>query len=627
MMFTDMVGYTALAQSDESQAMAVLDRHNRLLRPFFPKYRGREVKSIGDSFMVEFDSALDATTCAVEIQRFLHDYNISSKNDWKITLRIGVHLGDVVHSDRDIFGDAVNIASRLQPLAEPEGVCVSDQVFGQVRNKISQDLVKLAPQDLKNVKFPIDVYKVVMPWDVETGEFQLDRMRVAVLPFANMSSDPEEGYFADGVTEELMTSLSSVKQLTIIARTSMMRYRSSQKSASDVGKELNAGTLIEGSVRKAGNRVRVTAQLIDAATEGHLWAQNYDRELEDVFAIQSEIAEKVAGELKIRLVESERRAIEAKATDNVEAYALYLRAMQLFHESDEDSLREACTLFNSAISKDPSFSRAYASLAHALRRLAAYGSYTELTSRAEEAASKALELAPGSAEAHAAMAAVHSAMDRFDEERRELEVATRINPNLPEANALLGEVYCTFGRFDEGLAYYQKAYAQDPLSPVRGTFLSHALRVVGRVDEALDLLRRLEELHPNNPRIRFGIATCYMQRKEYDKAAEALEVGLRIAPTSPDLRMAQGMLYAMIGRRKEAEEVLHAMSTAENSQRELAQLYIKAYLGDLDGAFEALMQMAEDHSWFSMVKFDPLSEAFRKDPRFSEFCKKVGLPP
>jgi len=169
-MFTDMVGFTALAQSNESQALEVLNMHNRLLRPFFLKFHGREVKTMGDSFMIEFDSALDATNCAIDIQRFLHEYNISSKDEWKITLRIGIHLGDVVHSGGDVFGDAVNVASRLQPLAEPEGICVSDQIFGQVRNKIQQTLLKIAPQDLKNVRFPVDVYRVVLPWENEKSQ-------------------------------------------------------------------------------------------------------------------------------------------------------------------------------------------------------------------------------------------------------------------------------------------------------------------------------------------------------------------------------------------------------------------------------------------------------------------------
>jgi adenylate cyclase len=218
------------------------------------------VKTIGDSFLVEFGSALDATTCAVEVQNFLHDYNTSSRDEWKISLRIGIHLGDVVHSENDIFGDAVNIASRLQPLAEPEGVCISQQVYDQVRNKIPQALVKLEQHDLRGVRFPVDVYKVVMPWERAEAPLtsQADKNRVAVLPFANMSPDPNDEYFADGMTEELIDRLAQVKQLKVIARTSVMNYKKKEKSASQIADELRVGELVEGSVRKTGDRVRVT---------------------------------------------------------------------------------------------------------------------------------------------------------------------------------------------------------------------------------------------------------------------------------------------------------------------------------------------------------------------------------
>ena len=218
-MFTDMVGYTALTQANESQALEVLERHNNLVRPFFGRFHGKEVKTIGDSFLVEFDSALDATRCAVEVQTFLHDYNLSSRNEWRITLRIGVHLGDVLHKGGDVFGDAVNIASRIEPLAPPEGVCISEQVYDQVRNKLPFGLVKLEPRRLKNVDLPIDVYAVVLPWEEEEGsslgELPLDR--IAVLPFTNMSPDPNDEYFADGMTEELIDRLAQVKRLKIIS--------------------------------------------------------------------------------------------------------------------------------------------------------------------------------------------------------------------------------------------------------------------------------------------------------------------------------------------------------------------------------------------------------------------------
>jgi adenylate cyclase len=346
-MFTDMVGYTALGQRNESLSLALVEEQRRLIRPILSRHYGREVKTIGDAFLVEFPNALDAVRCSYDIQRAAHEFNISQSEENRIQLRVGVHLGDIVESNGDISGDAVNVASRIEPLAENGGVCVTRQVYENVQHKFSVPLVSIGTKNLKNVIAPMEVYKMEMPWNAEipAAASKLDKKRIAVLPFSNLSSDPEEGYFADGMTEEIITSLSGVKQLTVIARTSVMGYKGTTKKAKEIGKELDVGSMLEGSVRKAGTRVRITAQLIETTSEGHLWAQNYDRQLEDVFAIQSEIAEKVAGELKIRLVEDELRVIEKKPTENTEAYTYYLRGRELLRQRTEPSLRQALEIW------------------------------------------------------------------------------------------------------------------------------------------------------------------------------------------------------------------------------------------------------------------------------------------
>jgi adenylate cyclase len=268
-MFTDMVEYTALAQSNEEQSLRVLERHNELVRPFFLKRRGREVKTIGDSFLVEFESALDAASCAIEIQEFLHDYNLSSTEEWKIKLRIGIHLGDVIHKGADVLGDAVNIASRIRPLADAEGICLTRQVHDLVQNKIRVPMQSLGIVPLKNVAQSIEVFKVVTPWDkdIPTQKEPGKVTRIAVLPFTNMSPNPSDEYFADGLTEELIDRLSQVKGLEVIARTSVMTYKNKDKKISEIGKELRVGSIIEGSVRKAGNKIRATVNLIDSTSE------------------------------------------------------------------------------------------------------------------------------------------------------------------------------------------------------------------------------------------------------------------------------------------------------------------------------------------------------------------------
>jgi adenylate cyclase len=251
-MFTDMVAYTALGQKNEQLALSLLEAQRGLLRPIFKKHRGREVKTMGDAFLVEFPSALEAVRCSYDIQRSTREFNLSMPTEQRLHIRIGVHLGDIIESQDDILGDAVNVASRMQLLAEDGGVCLSRQVFDHVHNKLDVPIASMGPRLLKNVKAPVEVYKIQMPWEgtvlVETSD--LDKRRVAVLPLKNMSSDPDDEYFADGITEELMTTLSGVRGLTVIARTSTMQYKNSLKRASDIGKELKTGTLIEGSVRR-----------------------------------------------------------------------------------------------------------------------------------------------------------------------------------------------------------------------------------------------------------------------------------------------------------------------------------------------------------------------------------------
>ena len=629
-MFTDMVGYTALGQKNESLSLALVEEQRKVVRPILLRHNGREVKTIGDAFLVEFGSALDAVRCAYEIQRATKEFNLPLAEDRRVHLRIGVHLGDVVELQGDISGDAVNVASRIETLAEDGGVCITRQLYDQVKGKVDIPMSSLGPKPLKNVAEPMEVFRMVMPWETkETPAGRgLDRFRVAVLPFANMSPDSRDEYFADGMTEELITSLSGVKQFTVIARTSVMKYKGSQKGASDVGKELGVGSLLEGSVRKAGNRVRITAQLIDTATEGHLWAQNYDRNLDDIFAVQSEIAEKVAGELKIQLLPSEKRILEKKPTENIEAYTLYLKAKQLSHEGSQAGHMEAISLLEEALSLDPSFVLAYALQAYDYRRSSIQGDYTTVTGKAEVAAKRAIELGPEYAEAHIAMAEALMALDRLDEARREMQRAVEINPNLSEAYMALAENHTTFGRFDEALSCARKASDLDPLSYVARERMAFTYRVAGRPDEALQEFERLKELGARGAELYVNTFLCYFQTGDLGRAEDELTQAKKLSPDGVTVRAGWGMLYAKMGKRREAEAELEQLSrVATEWGKWFSQLWVRTVLGDLDEAFDALMSLAEIHGWPYAVKFDPLLKPLQIDPRFHEFCLKVGLPP
>jgi len=625
-MFTDIVGYTRLSQANESLALSMLEEHRKILRPVFQAHSGTEVKTIGDAFLVEFRSALDAVTCAVDIQKRLEERNSGVKGQTKIEVRVGIHVGDIVHGAGDVYGDAVNVASRVEPLAEPNGICISQQVYDNIRNKTEFQFDRLGEIELKNVELPLGVYRIVMPGaQAATTTNSAPRERLAVLPFVNISPDPNDEYFADGLTEELISKLSEIRSLKVIARTSVMNYKRKEKNVSEIGRELGVGTIIEGSVRKAGNKIRVTVQLIDARTEEHIWASKYDKELDDIFAIQSDVASRVAGSLSTGVFSKGDR----RDTGDVEAYTSYIRGMQLYHEGTEPTLREAIALFERAVARDPKFVRAYAALAHAWVRLGVAG-YDEFTvvENAEAMAQKALELAPDSADAHAAMADVHGIMDRYEESVAEAEKAIQINPNLTESYISLGIQYCTLGKLDEGLAFFQRAYELDPVSQGASGFVALVLRTMGRIDEALEVLRRMESLNPRAPRLYIGLAESYMLKRDFLKAQEVLDKGLGLNPGEPLLRLDQGLLYAFSGRRTEAERVMNEiLSSKAESVRLYGQLFIQAALGNLDEAFKALTRQEETHSWPFLIGSLPVFEGLRKDPRYFEFCKKMRLPP
>ena len=626
-MFTDMVGYTALGQRNEQLSLALVEEQRKLIRPLLVRHYGREIKTIGDAFLVEFSSALEAVRCAYEIQRVIREANFSLPEDRRLHLRIGVHLGDVVESEGDISGDAVNVASRIEPLAEDGGVCITSQVYDNVKHKVDLNLSSIGPRMLKNVAEPIEVYKMVMPWEGAgvTSQERADKKRIAVLPFTNLSSDPEEGYFADGMTEELITSLSGVRQLTVIARTSVMKYKGSQKTASDVGKELNVGSLLEGSVRKAGSRVRITAQLIDTLTEGHMWAQNYDRQLEDIFAIQSEIAEKVAGELKIRLVEEERRVIEQKPTENTEAYTYYLRGKRLLGERTEPAFREALELFEKAIDLDPLFAKAYAGVAecHTYLTMDGYEAYERAAPKAELAAKKAITLNPDLAEAHATLANVDFLEDNLVRAEAEARRAIELNPSLPDAHDVLSDLALMKGNVDDGVKAMEAAYRLNPIVPRIIGRLGRIYFNTGRESEALRHWEKTAQLAPADT-FR-SLTEYYLLKGENEKAKEYFAKAVEVEPTSRWDMWMRGFMAAWMGDKKGAQDAIKDIEAKWFGATNLNDIAFVYYaMGDFDSYFAYINRATDQHTLrYSYVMYNPLFAKARGDPRYKELMSKI----
>jgi adenylate cyclase len=623
-MFTDMVGYTALTQSNESQAMEVLDRHNRLLRPFFPRFHGREIKTIGDSFLVEFDSALDALKCAVEIQSYLHDYNMSSMNVWKITLRIGIHLGDVIHKNGDVYGDAVNIASRIEPAAAPEGICISQQVYDQVGNKFELPLVELEGRPLKNVSRLVMIYAVQMPWERMTHPKEasgLPRDRIAVLPFASFSPDPNDVYFADGITDEIISTVAGISGLGVISRTSVMGYRGTTKKVGDIGKELGVGTVLEGSFKKAGNRIRVTAQLIDVATDRHLWAQNYDRNLDDVFEVQSDIARRIADALSINIRSPEIARIEKRPTQNTTAYSLYLKGRFLWNKRELDDLKEALVHFDRAVTEDPKFALGYVGKADCYSLL--YRNYMIEGERnlriADEMVTKALELDPDLAEAHTSRGMILSSQYEYREAEEEFRRAIELKPSYATAHQWYYWMLRSVCRWKEAMVEIEKAFELDPLSPVIVSNYSDCLFVLGKSREAIRELELANQLGVSNIAMLTLQFFFYLHLGKMTDAANSLEKASKIDPNDVGVLDWKGHVEYLKGNYAQAKELWE--KAVEEGKRRSAE--VRGFTADFAllywttgdkkralACIEALKGMPEDSKYALAFKRRVLAFAY-----------------
>jgi len=631
-MFTDVAGYTALSQRDERLALELLEEHARLLRRHFQRHGGREIKALGDGFLVEFPSALQAAECAVAIQRSLAERNAGLPPKRHIHIRIGLHLGDIVRRGGDVFGDAVNIASRLQALAEPGGVCLSGQVYAQVWNKLEEKLVPLGKKRLKHVEVPVEVYRVILKSE-DTPVPPGGKWRIAVLPFANISPDPADEYFADGMTEELIFTLSKIERLRVIAYTSVMAYKGRQVTVSQVGRELRVGMVVEGSVRKAGNRLRITVQLVDVDSEEHLWSQVYDRELEDVFAIQSDIAQQVAQALEVKVLAGERARLRHRPTRNMEAYKLYLKGRYFWNARTEEGFKKAIRCFKRAIEVDPTYALAYTGLADVYSVVPFFLPVPpkEAFPRAREAALRALELDDDLAEAHASLGAVLMYLD-WDRQgaERELREAVKLKPGYATAHLWYAIVLIRMyeGRLDEARRELEYALDLDPLSVVANTTLAELFIRLGEPEAAVDTMLKLVELAPDHLLVWTWLGLAYGAAGKYSQAKEVLGRA-RGLPSSwtPMVEAVWGYVHALKG---EEQQVRRALTELLRRTREeylppswIAGLYAALGKEECFAWLDEARRIRDPyllslHRW---AAFNPV----RQDHRFQEFLAELGL--
>jgi adenylate cyclase len=629
-MFTDMVGSTAAAQTNEDSALKLRDEQAALVRPLFTAHQGREIKSMGDGFLAEFDSALRAVECALDIQQHLYERN-SQPGVASIQLRIGIHLGDVEQKETDIFGDAVNIASRIEPMASPGGVCISGEVYSQVRNKVPNKLEKLPPTPLKGLRVSIDVYRIVLPWTAgETDPGSSDPKGFAILPFSNISPDPKDEYFADGLTEELITVLSQLRDLRVISRTSVMQYKSTTKTAAQIGGELGVVSILEGSVRKAGNRIRVTAQLIDAGSDRHLWAKTYDRELDDIFAVQTEIARQVAEALQVELRATEVARLGARASVRPDSYLAYLKGRTRLHDRSETSLTEAKEQFELAISLDPGNAAAYSGLADAIRLQGwrthdiPRASWEETTRRL---VARAIELDPNLAEAHTSLGLILWEAYDYAGAEKQYQLSLALNPSYSAAHHWYATLLEDEGRIDEALREAQLAEAADPLAAGYVGALASLLVDLKRFDEALLKIQRLGVLDPDSYSYHSALEHFYRNRSELAQCLVECRRSEELQANPGWKRMWRAYYLATSGETTAARALLRSEEALPDFPG-LSWLVSWAYalIGDLDSCFRCLEVAVETHN-IALQPFRTRAELeiVRSDPRFQLVLKKMNL--
>jgi len=603
-MFTDLAGFSALTQANEAQALDLLHTQQSLIGPVLGRYDGHLVKSTGDGYLVEFGSALEAVWCAIAIQEALHEHNESDDAIHPIRLRIGIHLGDVEYQNGDIYGDGVNIASRIEPLADPGSICVSQQVYDQVWNKLDVPLLSMGKRQLRHIRAPLAIYRVALPWedyDDIRADAESPRSRIAVLPLVNISPDARDAYFADGMTEELIYTISRIHELRVIAQTSVMTYKNSGKTVAAIGRELNVGTVLEGSVRKSNGHVRINVQLVDVESEEHLWAERYDRQLEDVFAIQSDIAREVADALEVQLLKSTERRIDQHATDDPEAYNLFLKGRFFWNQRTRASVERSIQLYQDAIEREPTFAAAYAGLAQAYIVCESWGFLPadEALQKASEAGYRALELDDELAEAYAALAVAKRHLeDDPDSAEAFFGRAIELNPNDATAHHWYAVMLSDQGRKDEALAQIRKAEEVDPLSPVikiaHGQLLIHD---VNDPDAGIAMIETALDLSPEFPMARAELIEAHMRNWNWDAAARAIDDALVATPDDPLIRLIRARYHLALGQVDAAETDLERVQASElSSLPEILQLGATlAWVGRRAEAIERFEQALAIH--------------------------------
>ncbi len=633
-MFTDIVGYTVLMGEDEQKAFELLKKNRELQKPIIEEFNGRFIKELGDGVLACFNTVSDAVNAAIRIQEATN----AARN---FQLRIGIHLGEVVFENEDVFGDGVNIASRIQAIANPGAIYISESVFNNISNKQEMDSRFVGTEILKNVKEPVKIFEVFTSAATEASHLKLKEQApkiieksIAVLPFVNMSNDPEQEYFSDGMAEEILNSLTHLKELKVAGRTSSFQFKGKNIDLRELGKKLGVNTVLEGSIRKQGNRLRITAQLINVEDGFHFWSEKYDRDMDDIFAIQDEIALAITEQLKITLFQKDRELITKTHTQNAEAFELCLKGR--FHLNRRGSaILTGLQFFKQAIAVDPGYALAYTGYADANFLAAFYGFFPgkEVMKKIKQAVETAIRLDNSLGEAYFSLAAYNLCLEwDWVEAKKNYIKSIELNPKHAQAHSLYGMVCMAFveGKFDEAAEQGRIALKLEPLSAIDHADLAWTLHTAGKFKDALLIAKTGIELDGNSFLSHRVAGLCYIALQHYEEAIGTFTYLMKISNRNQHAVNSMIWAYCSNGNFEEARELMNEL------ERRSVIEYIagthfglsSAYLGDLDKAFDCLEKAYDDRDpVLIQLKYSPAVPAvLRNDPRFQNLLDKIGFP-
>jgi adenylate cyclase len=631
-MFTDMVGYTALMQSDEALANAKRERHKTVLETAVKNFSGKILQYYGDGTLCIFNSAIEGVSCAMRIQEQLAQQP-------RVDLRIGIHSGDILWEEDGVYGDGVNIASRIESLSVPGGVFISEKVYDDIKNQKDIKTHEVGTFELKNVRQPIRVFAIANPGftvpsrNEVKGKLNQPTNRLAVLPFENLSADPENEYFSDGMTEELIDAFSKVSGLLVTSRTSCFAFKKKHEDIREIGNKLNVNKVLEGSVRKAGNRVRITAQLINAADGYHVWSETFDRDLHDIFQVQDEIARIIVNRLRESIAEKPAQEQFVKpVTENLEAYSLYLKGIYFRNKLAPPDVHKAIEYFEQAIQLDSHLAYAYAYCASCYAQLGAMGQInpSKAFEIAHRYADKTLELDSSLAEANAIKGAAYMLYDwNWDKAYEYLARALQLNPGSSIASFLISIYYQIHGKLDDAITTLENALVRDPLSTMLMDALAEKYFFAKRYADTVRLADKLLELDPD---MRHAIelkGCCIGFTEGWEKAIETFEQVYRL--TNNPLKGITPLAYAY-AKAGQVEKAMECLAKIEQRLVEEPEAVAEAdlgmvwsALGNNDKAFDYFFKAVDKRMQVAYSFPSPLLEELMKDPRAAELKKRVNL--